>query len=189
MQSSETGSTRRLYREELLTYLNLIAAAGNDTTGLSIGWVGKLLSDHPDQRRELVQDPSLIPNAIDEVLRCEPPAYAFGRFVTADAEFHGRTVPEGSILLCVPGAANLDERQFGPDAERFDIHRKIERHISFGYGAHFCLGANLARLEARIALEELLRQMPNWQVDDDNARLVHGGPTRGYEFLPVAVSR
>ena len=185
----ETGATRRLHREELLTYLNLIAAAGNDTTGLSIGWIAKLLSDHPDQRHELGEDPSLIPNTIDEVLRCEPPAYSFGRTVAADAEFHGETVPEGSILMCVSGAANRDERQFGADAEDFDIHRNIERHITFGYGAHFCLGANLARLEGRIALEELMRRMPNWQVDDDRARLVHGGPTRGYEFLPVTVQQ
>jgi cytochrome P450 len=129
----------------------------------------------------------LIPGAIDEVLRCEPPAYSFGRTLAHDAVFHGVSVPEGSILMCVAGAANRDERQFGPDAERFDIHRHIERHISFGYGAHFCLGANLARLEARIALEELVRRIPDWEVEDD-ARLVHGGPTRGYEYLPVTVT-
>ena len=183
----ETGATRRLRRDELVTYINLIAAAGNDTTGLLIGWIGKLLSDHADQRAELARDRSLIPNAIEEVLRCANPAYAFGRTVATDAEFHGRTVPAGSILMCVAGAANRDPRQFGPDAERFDIHRKAERHISFGYGAHFCLGANLARLEARVALEELLQRIPNWQVDDADARLVHGGPTRGYEYLPVTV--
>jgi cytochrome P450 len=181
----ETGTTRHLHREELLTYLNLIAAAGNDTTGLLIGWCARLLSDHPGQRAELVADPSLIPGAIEEVLRCENPAYAFGRTVTADSAFHGQTVPAGSILLCVGGAPNRDERQFGGDAEQFDIHRKVERHISFGYGAHFCLGANLARLEARVALEELLRRTPNWHVVEDEARLVRGGPTRGYEYLPV----
>jgi cytochrome P450 len=183
----QSGTTRRLTREELLTYVNLVGAAGNDTTGLLIGWTTKLLSDHPDQRHELAQDPSLIPNAVEEIVRFEPPPYAFGRYVASDAEFHGQTVPQGSKLVCVPGAANRDHSQFGPDADRFDVRRTIERHISFGYGPHFCLGANLARLEARIALEEFMRQMPNWQVDDDNARLVHGGPTRGYEFLPLAV--
>jgi cytochrome P450 len=183
----ETGSTRRLTREELVTYLNLIAAAGNDTTGLLIGWTAKLLSDHPDQRADIARDPSLIPNAIDEIVRCEPPAYSFGRYVASDAEFHGQTVPAGSILMCVSGAANQDDRVFGPDAERFDIHRKFQRHISFGYGPHFCIGANLARLEARIVLEELMQRTPSWQVDDDNARLVYGGPTRGYEYLPVTV--
>jgi cytochrome P450 len=183
----ETGTTRRLRRDELVTYINLIAAAGNDTTGLLIGWIGKLLADHPEQRAELAADPSLVPNAIEEVLRCANPAYAFGRTLATDAEFHGETVPAGAILICVPGAANVDPRQFGPEAETFDIHRKADRHITFGYGAHFCLGANLARLEARVALEELLRRIPSWQVED-GARLVGGGPTRGYEYLPVAVA-
>ena len=184
----ETGSTRRLTREELITYLNLIASAGNDTTGLLIGWTGKLLSDNPEQQEEIAEDLSLIPNAIDEVLRYEPPAYAFGRYVAYDAEFQGQTVPAGSILLCVPGAANRDERQFGPDAEHFDIHRKIERHISFGRGPHFCLGANLARLEGRIVLEEMMERIGGWRVVDSEARMIHGGPTRGYEFLPVVVT-
>jgi cytochrome P450 len=182
----QTGATRRLTREELLTYVNLIGAAGNDTTGLLIGWIAKLLGDHPDQRRAVVQDPSLIPNAVEEVIRFEPPPYAFGRYVAEDADFHGQTVPKGSKLVCIPGAANRDERHFGPDAARFDVHRKAERHLSFGYGPHFCLGANLARLEGRIALEELVRRMPDWQITD-GARLVRGGPTRGYEHLPVAV--
>jgi cytochrome P450 len=183
----ETGSTRRLTREELVTYLNLIAAAGNDTTGLLIGWTAKLLSDHPDQRADIARDPSLTLNAIDEIARYEPPAYSFGRYVACDTEFHGQTVPAGSIVMCVSGAANQDDRVFGPDAEQFDIHRTMQRHISFGYGPHFCIGANLARLEGRIVLEELMRRMPNWQVDNDNARLVYGGPTRGWEHLPVTV--
>jgi cytochrome P450 len=183
----ETGTLRRLGRDELITYINLIASAGNDTTGLLIGWIGKLLSDHPDQRNELAADPALIPNAIEEVLRCEPPPYAFGRTVAAATELHGETLPEGAIVLCVPGAANRDERQFGPDAERFDIHRKAERHVSFGYGIHFCLGANLARLEGRVVLEELLGRMPNWHVDEAGAQLVRGGASRGYEQLPVVV--
>ena len=182
-----TGTTRRLTREELLTSVNLIGAAGNDTTSLLIGWITKLLSDHPDQRHAVAQDPGLITCVVEEALRFEPVSYAFGRWVARDVEFHGETVPQGSKLICVPGAANRDHSQFGPDADRFDIHRAIERHISFGYGAHFCLGANLARLEGRIALEELLRRTPDWQVDDEHARLVHGGPTRGYEYLPLSV--
>jgi cytochrome P450 len=183
----ETGATRGLSREELVTYINLIAAAGNDTTGLAIGWVVKLLGDHPDQRAELAADPSLIPAAIEEVLRCENPAYSFGRYVAADVEFHGQTVPAGSFLLCVGGSPNRDERQFGPSAEVFDIHRTIERHITFGYGPHFCLGASLARLEARLAVEEIMRAMPAWQVDEDRCELVPGGATRGWAHLPVEV--
>jgi cytochrome P450 len=183
----ETGVTRRLRRDELLTYLNLIGAAGNDTTGLLIGWAGKVLADNPDQRRAVVADPGLVPSAVEEMNRLEPPAYAFGRYVARAAEFHGVTVPEGATLLCLPGAANRDERQFGPRAEEVDVRRQIERTLSFGYGPHFCLGANLARLEVRIVLEELLPRIPDWTVDDDAAELVYGGSTRGYHALPVDV--
>jgi cytochrome P450 len=183
----ETGTTRRLRRDELLTYLNLIGAAGNDTTGLLIGWAGKILSDHPDQRREVAADLSLVSSTVEEMNRLEPPAYAFGRSVARPSEFHGTTVPEGASLLCLPGAANRDERQFGPDAESIDIHRTIERTLSFGYGPHFCLGANLARLEVRIVLEELLPRIPDWTVDESGAQLVYGGSTRGYDALPVVV--
>jgi cytochrome P450 len=182
----QTGTVRRLTRDELLTYVNLIGAAGNDTTGLLIGWITKLLADHPDQRHQIQRDPDLIPNAVEEVVRFEPPPYVFGRFVAKDVEIHGETVPDGAKIVCIPGAANRDPNHFGPDAASFDIHRKTERHLSFGYGPHFCLGANLARLEGRIALEELLHRIPDWHVDGE-ARLVRGGPTRGYEYLPVAV--
>jgi cytochrome P450 len=183
----ETGATRRLTREELVTYINLIASAGNDTTGLAIGWIVRMLGDHPDQRAEVAADPSLIPQAIEEVLRCENPAYAFGRWVTADVEFHGQTVPAGSILLCAAGAPGRDDRQYGPDAEVFDIHRKAERHLTFGYGPHFCLGASLARLEARLAIEEIMRAMPVWEVDEAGCELVPGGVTRGWTHLPVTI--
>ena len=108
----DTGTKRRLRREEILTYLNLIASAGTDTTSRLIGWTGKLLGEHPDQRRELLQDPSLIPNAIEEVLRCEPPPYHFGRYVTQDVELYGQTVPAGSIMVVLPGSANHDDRRF-----------------------------------------------------------------------------
>jgi cytochrome P450 len=102
-------------------------------------------------------------------------------------EIHGTTIPEGAILLIVGGAPNHDERVFGPDVDEFDVHRKIERHITFGYGPHFCLGANLARLEGRIVLEEIMQRMPEWQVDAEGGQLVRGGPTRGYASLPVTV--
>jgi len=182
----ETGSTRRLTRAEVLTYVTVIAGAGNETTTRLIGWTGKVLADHPDQRRELVDDPTLIPNAIEELLRFESPAPHMARYVASDVEVHGQTVPEGSIMLFMVGSANRDDRQF-PDGDRFDIHRQIAQHLTFGYGIHFCLGAALARLEGRIALEEVLLRFPEWDVDVDAARLSPTSTVRGWETLPVVV--
>ena len=182
----EHGVTRRLDRHELLTYLAVIAVAGNETTTRLIGWAGKVLSDHPDQRRELAADPGLIPNAIEELLRFEPPPPHIGRYVTRDVELHGETVPEGSAILLLVGAANRDDREFD-DPDRFDIHREIRQHLSFGYGIHFCLGAALARLEGRVALEELLKRFPDWEVDLSEARLAPTSTVRGWETLPASI--
>jgi cytochrome P450 len=182
----DTGTRRKLRRDEMVTYLTLIVSAGSDTTATSIGWAGKLLSDHPEQRRELVADPSLIPQAVEEVLRCEPPTYTFCRVLARDAEFHGQTVPAGSIMVVLPSSANRDESRW-EDGERFDVHRTPQQLYSFGFGPHFCLGANLARIEARIALEELLPRVPEWTVDMSGARLTAGIDTRAYERLPVEV--
>jgi cytochrome P450 len=182
----ETGATRRLTRAEILTYVSVVAGAGNETTTRLIGWAGKVLADHPDQRRELVADPSLIPNAIDELLRYEPPAPHVGRYVAREFAVHGGRVPEGSAVLFLVGSANRDDRRF-PDGDRFDIHREIGHHLAFGYGAHYCLGAALARLEGRVALEELLKRIPEWDVDDEGARLASTSTVRGWETLPVVV--
>jgi cytochrome P450 len=180
----ESGTTRRLSREEVLTYVGLLAAAGNETTTRLIGWTGKVLADHPDQRQELVEDPSLVPNAIEELLRYEAPSPIQARHVTKDAEHYGQVIPEGSILCLLTGAANRDERHFA-DPDRFDIHRQIDHHVTFGYGIHFCLGANLARLEGRVALEEVLKRFPTWEVDWDHAVQAHTTTVRGWERLPV----
>jgi len=180
----ETGATRRLTREEVLTYVNVVAGAGNETTTRLIGWAGKVLAEHPGQRRELVEDGSLIPNAIEELLRYEPPAPHVARYVSRDVEHYGETVPEGSVMMFLVGAANRDDRRF-PDGDRFDIRRDIGQHLTFGYGIHFCLGAALARLEGRIALDEVLKRFPEWDVDLDNARLSPTSTVRGWETLPV----
>jgi len=182
----ETGTTRRLTREEVLTYVNVVAGAGNETTTRLIGWAGKVLADHPDQRRELVEDRSLIPNAIEELLRYEPPAPHVARYVSRDVEHYGQTVAEGSVMMFLVGAANRDDRRF-PDGDRFDIHREVKQHLTFGYGIHFCLGAALARLEGRIALDEVLQRFPEWDVDLDTARLSPTSTVRGWESLPVTV--
>jgi cytochrome P450 len=180
----ETGATRRLSTQEVVTFTNILASAGSETTTRLISWSGKVLADHPDQRRELARDFSLIPNAIEEVLRYEPPAPHIARYVTRDVEHYGQKVPAGSPMMLLVGAANRDERRF-PDGERFDIHRKIGQHLSFGYGIHFCLGAALARLEGRIALEEVLKRFPEWDVDFANAKLASTSTVRGWERLPV----
>src|SRR5206468_8710077 len=108
----ETGTTRRLAREEILTFVNIIAGAGNETTTRLIGWTGKVLAEHPDQRRQLVHDHALIPNAIEELLRFEPPAPHMARYVARDVELYGTTVPEGSVMMLLPGSANRDDRRF-----------------------------------------------------------------------------
>jgi cytochrome P450 len=182
----ETGTTRRLTRDEILTYVTVVAGAGNETTMRLIGWAGKVLAEHPDQRSDLVDDRSLIPNAIEELLRYEPPAPHVGRYVPHDVDAHGETVPAGSAMLFLVGAANRDDRRY-PDPDRFDIHRDIGQHLTFGYGIHFCLGAALARLEGRVALDEVLDRFPEWDVDVDGAKLAPTSTVRGFETLPVVV--
>jgi cytochrome P450 len=182
----ETGTVRRLTREELLTCINVVAGAGNETTTKLIGWAGKLLGEHPDQRRHLVEDRSLLPNAIEEVLRFEPPAPQVCRYVDRDVELYGQTVPEGSAMMFLVASANRDDRRY-PDGDTFDIHRPVSQHLTFGYGAHFCLGAALARLEGRVALDEVLNRFPEWEVDLADAKLVQTTTVRGWERLPATV--
>jgi cytochrome P450 len=183
----ETGELRRLTREEILTYIMLLAGAGNETTTRLIGWTGKLLAEHPDQRQDLVEDRSLLSRAIEEILRYEAPSPVQARHVQQDVEHHGRVVREGSVMLLINGSANRDDREF-PDADQFNIHREAGHHVSFGYGIHFCLGAALARLEGRVALDEVLNRFPEWSVDWDGAVQAHTPTVRGWEKLPVIVN-
>ena len=180
----ETGTLRRLTRREVMNFISLLNGAGNETTTRLIGWTGKLLAEHPDQRRDLVEDRSLIPQAIEEILRYETPSPVQGRWVTADVEHHDHTVPAGSVMLLLNGAANRDDRKFAR-GDTFDIHRNIDFHLAFGYGIHFCLGAALARIEGRIALEEVLERWPAWDVDWDHAVQARTSTVRGWESLPV----
>jgi cytochrome P450 len=182
----ETGAIRRLTREEVLTYVTLLSGAGNDTTAKLIGWTGRLLADHPDQRRKLVENPTLIPDAVEEILRYEPPGFQNARYVTEDVEFDGGTVPAGNVVVCIMGSANHDDRRF-PDGDRFDIDRRPSGIMTFSFGIHFCLGAALARLQGRVALEEVLKRFPEWTVDETGAELRPTSTTRGWETLPVLV--
>ena len=178
------GVRRRLSRAEVLNFVNLLAAAGNETTTRLIGWTGKLLADHPDQRAEVAADRTLINNTIEEILRFESPSPVQARSLTTNVELYGELVARDSTILLLNASGNRDERRF-PDADRFDIHRRIDHHLAFGYGAHFCLGAALARVEGRVALDEVLERFPTWEIDVDRAEQARTSTVRGWERLPV----
>jgi cytochrome P450 len=163
-----------------------VAGAGNETTARLIGWLVSVLDEHPDQRTELVADPRLIPNAIEETLRFEPTGHAVARYVTTDVELHDQKIPGGSAITLIVASANRDEERWA-DPDRFDIHRKVSQHLTFGLGTHYCLGAALARLEARIALEEIVAHFPKWEVDWDHVALSCTSTMRGWETLPISV--
>ncbi|MGE2690702.1 cytochrome P450 [Mycolicibacterium pulveris] len=181
----EDGKLRPLSRIEVLTYTSMIAGAGNETTTRLIGFIAQMLAEHPEQRRELVDDFSLIPRAIEEVLRYQAPSPVQARHVARDTESHGQTIPEGSVMLLLNGSANRDERRY-PNGESFDIHR-TGSHLSFGQGLHFCLGSSLARMQARVALEEMLKRWPEWDVDYADAAMAHTASVRGWGKLPITV--
>jgi cytochrome P450 len=183
----ETGTVRRMRRDELLTYVTVVSGAGNETTTRLIGWAGKVLAEHPDQRRALAENPSLIPAAVEELLRYEPPAPHVARYVTRDVEYYGQRVPEGSVMMMLIGAANRDHRRFPPDGDVFDIRREPRQHLTFSVGTHYCLGSALARLEGRIALEEILKRFPDWDVDLTEAKLSPTSTVRGWESMPAFV--
>jgi len=184
----ETGTTRRLERRELLAYVNLVAGAGNETTDRVIGWMGKLLSDNPDQRRALVDDRSLVPNAVEETLRYETPLLETCRFVSEDVELYGHVVPEGSVIALVIASANRDDRRID-DPDEFIVTRESSPHFSLGFGAHYCLGQALARLEAQLVLEALLERFPDWDANWTRADFNGGGAAelRGWSSLPLVL--
>ena len=149
----------------ILGFAFTMVTGGNDTTTGLLGGSAVLLCDHPEQRRRLVDDPSMIPGAVEELLRLTSPVQNLARTTTRDVEVHGRTIPDGSRVLLGYAAANRDDREFGDDSECLDVGRNPERILSFSYGAHHCLGAAAARLQGRVALEELLARCPDYVVD------------------------
>jgi cytochrome P450 len=178
------GASRPLTLEEINSYVALIAGAGAETVARLLGWTAVLLARHPQQRAELRADRSLIPNAIEEILRYEAPSPVQGRWVETDVEIHGTTIAAGSKVLMLNGSGDRDDRHFD-NADEFDIHRKIDRHLAFGYGAHFCIGSALARLEGRIALEQTFDRFGDWTVDEDAVEWVHTSTVRGYHRVPI----
>lgn len=182
----EHGVTRKLTRDEVLRYTQVVAGAGNETTGRLIGWLAKVFAEHPDQRRDVVADRSLLNRAVDETLRFEPTGPHVARWMARDFECYGTTVPAGSAMLLLFGAANRDPRRF-TDPDTFDIHRNDGPHLTFGKGVHFCLGSNLARLEGRVALDELLNRWPEWDIDYETAQLAPTSTVRGWERLRIVL--
>jgi cytochrome P450 len=182
----EDGEPRRLTMEQAVNFANLIGSAGTETVARLLGWAALTLDNNPDQRAELAADPGLIPNTVEELLRYEAPSPVQSRWCTADVEVHGGKIPAHSKVVMITGSAGRDERAF-PDADRFDIHRKFDHHLSFGYGVHFCLGAALARTEGRIALEETFKRFSEWSVDMEAAVPLYTSTVRGYTKLPISV--
>jgi cytochrome P450 len=180
----DDGEKRQLTLEESTMFAILLAAAGTETVARLIGWAGLVLGAHPDQRAELAADATLIPGAVEELLRYEAPSPVQGRWTNREVELHGQVIPRDSKVLLITGSAGRDERTY-PDADRFDIHRKMDHHVSFGYGIHLCIGAALARLEGRVALEETLRRFPAWTVDLEGAVPLLTSTVRGYSKLPI----
>jgi cytochrome P450 len=176
---------RSLTEVELLGFCVLLVIAGHETTTKLVANAVELLSRHPDQRDRIVVDPTLVPGAVEEVLRFDTSTQYMHRTAARDVELHGRRITAGDSVLLHIGAANHDPREFGPTAEAFDISRRPDRHLAFGYGAHFCLGAALARLEARVALEEIHRRIPDYQVDHDAKVRFHSSNVSGWSALPI----
>lgn len=177
----------RLTDDELLGFCLLLLVAGHETTTNLLGNAAVVLAEHPASRRRVAADHSLLGPAIEELLRYDSPVQGLSRTLTHDVTLHDTTMGRGEWVLLLFGSANRDERVF-PYPDVFDIDRKSEHQVAFGKGVHFCLGAALARMEARIALTALLQRVPNWDVDLDSAQRLRSGPIRGYTSLPISWS-
>ena len=170
--------------EAVLGYAFVMVAGGNDTATGLLGGAAELLATHPDQRRALRDDPTLLEPALEELLRLTSPVQGLSRAVTRDVEVAGTTLPAGSRVHLLYAAANRDPREFGDDAEDLDVRRAISKILTFTSGPHYCLGANAARLQGRVALEELLARFGDFEVDLDGAAYAPGAFVRRFERLP-----
>ncbi len=179
------GVVRKLEDVEVMGMMALISNAGNETVARMLGWAALVLDEYPDARREMAEDPSMIAAGVEELLRYEAPSPIQGRYVTRDVDMHGTIIPEGATLALLTGSAGRDERKYlNPDT--YDIHRVIDRHVTLGYGAHYCLGAALARMEGKVALTEVLQRFPTWEVDRTAVTYVATNTVRGPSSVPVS---
>ncbi|MGH7858545.1 MAG: cytochrome P450, partial [Candidatus Binatia bacterium] len=185
LMDGEVGGEKLTELEFDLFFL-LLAVAGNETTRNLISGGMLQLIEHPDQRDRLARDPSLIPTAVEEMLRVVSPVMHFRRTATRDTELRGQKIREGDKVVMWYVSANRDEDVF-PDPDRFDVGRQPNDHLAFGLGTHFCLGNNLARLEIRVMFEELLRRLPDIELAGDVRRL-RSAFINGVKSMPVRFS-
>ena len=181
--TAQTGD-REVGLQQILGFAFTMVAGGNDTVTSLLGGSAELLTAHRDQRQRLIDDPALLGGAIEELLRLVCPVQGLARTTVRPVELHGRLIPEGRKVLLLYASANRDEREYGPDAERFDVARTPGRIMSFSYGPHHCLGAAAARLHARVVLEEVLSRFPDFSVDFEAAQFAAGNYVRRYRHLP-----
>ncbi|GAA5153103.1 cytochrome P450 [Pseudonocardia eucalypti] len=170
---------------DILGFCFVMVAGGNDTTGNLVSHGVQLLDGDHAQREVLCARPELIPGALIEFLRLESSVQALARTTTRPVTLHGERIPAGEKVLMVYGAANRDEREFGPTADRLDVTREIRRQLAFSSGPHFCVGSHLARLQARVAFEELLAAQPEIGVDAARGARLPSPFTRGWRTLPA----
>ena len=171
----------------ILGFAFTMVTGGNDTTTGMLGGAVQLLTEHRDQRRDLIEHPELVGDAVEELLRLTSPVQGLARTVTRDVEIDGTVVPEGRKVLLLYGSANRDPRRFGPDSEVLDVRRSPKQILTFSHGAHHCLGAAAARMQARIALEELLARCPDFTVDIDAVVYADGNYVRRPTSVPFRV--
>ncbi|WP_068052976.1 cytochrome P450 [Nocardia xishanensis] len=173
---------------QIIGFAFTMITGGNDTTTGNLGGAVQLLTTHRDQRRRLIEDPSLIPGSVDEFLRLTSPVQNMARTVTRDVEIEGVTIPAGRRTLLLYASANRDEREFGPDAAELDVTRRPKTILTFGHGNHHCLGAAAARMQATVALQELLARCPDFTVDLDGVRYAEGNYVRWPVHVPFVAS-
>ena len=177
----------RLTDEDVVAFLFLMVVAGNETTTKLLGNSWYWGWRHPDERSKPLADPERIADWVEETLRFDTSSHMLARISTVDIELHDTLIPAGERVLLLAGSANRDERAF-PDPDRFDLERDTSQTASFGMGRHFCLGASLARLETRVALEELVERVTDYDIDESGAARVHSINVRGFAVLPTSVT-
>ena len=184
LHASDEGAA--LPENDLLGLCFLLLVAGTETTTSALGNALLLLDQHPESRTQMTREPQTLRSACEEILRFDPPVQGLSRVAKRDVALHGETIPEGARVHMLFAAANRDPRVFS-EPDRFDIARKDNHHLAFGFGVHFCLGASLARMELQIGVEEFLRHAPRYRVDRDGVERMRSDTNRGFRKLPVAL--